>query len=57
MMIAIEILSRIRFVMDTKVTHLILMLAMIAIGAGMIARGVTAKRGGEKKGVFLLMVL
>jgi len=48
-MIAIEILSRIRFVMDTKVTHLILMLGMIAIGAGMIARGVTAKGRSKKK--------
>ena len=48
-MIAIEILSRIRFVMDTKVTHLMLMLAMIAIGAGMIARGVTDKGRRKKK--------
>lgn len=45
-LIAIEILSRIRFVMNTKVTHLILMFAMIAVGAGLIARAV---RSGKKE--------
>jgi hypothetical protein len=48
-LIAIEILSRIRFVMNTKVTHLILMLGMIAVGAGLIARAVSINKKNAKK--------
>ena len=36
--IAIEIMSRIRFVMEMKTTHLMLILGMVAAGAGLLAR-------------------
>ncbi|MBK1831765.1 hypothetical protein JIN77_13600 [Verrucomicrobiaceae bacterium R5-34] len=36
--IAIEILSRIRFVLDMKTTHLLMILCMVAAGAGMALR-------------------
>jgi len=37
-MIGIEIMSRIRFVLDMKTTHLLLVLGMVAAGAGLLAR-------------------
>lgn len=47
-LIVVEILSSIRFVMSTKGSHLVLMLGMIAIGAGLVARAVRAdKNKGE----------
>ncbi|MEJ6561407.1 MAG: hypothetical protein QNL77_08720 [Akkermansiaceae bacterium] len=36
--IAIEILSRVRFVLEMKTTHLLLVLGMVAAGAGLILR-------------------
>lgn len=45
--IAIEILSRIRFVLDMKTTHLLMILCMVAAGAGMALRAFTA-RSSEK---------
>jgi len=36
--IAVEILSRIRFVLDMKTTHFLMLLIMIAAGAGLLAR-------------------
>ena len=36
--IVIEIFSRIRFVMNMKTTHLLLIFLMIAAGAGLLAR-------------------
>lgn len=44
--IAIEILSRIRFVLDMKTTHLLMILAMVAAGAGMALRAFAAGRKG-----------
>jgi hypothetical protein len=38
LVLVIEILSRIRFRMDTKVSHLLMILVMIAAGAGLLAR-------------------
>jgi len=45
--IAIEILSRIRFVLDMKTTHLLMILCMVAAGAGMALRAF-ATRSAEK---------
>ena len=39
LLIVIEILSRIRFHIDAKVTHLLLIMLMITAGAGFLARG------------------
>ena len=36
--IVIEIISRIRFILDMKTTHLLLVLGMIAAGAGLLLR-------------------
>ena len=36
--ICIEILSRVRFVLNMKTTHLLLVLGMVAAGAGLLAR-------------------
>ncbi|MDB4320210.1 hypothetical protein N9938_00645 [Akkermansiaceae bacterium] len=36
--VAIEILSRVRFVLEMKTTHLLLVLGMVAAGAGLILR-------------------
>ncbi len=36
--IAIEVLSRIRFYLDTKLTHLLLMMALFGAGVGLILR-------------------
>ncbi len=36
--IAVEIMSRVRFVLDMKTTHMLMLLAMIAAGAGLLAR-------------------
>jgi len=38
LVIAIEILSRIQFVMNVKTSHLLMILAMVAAGAGMLAK-------------------
>ena len=43
LVLVIEILSRIRFRMDTKVTHLLLILVMIAAGAGLLAKAYLAR--------------
>jgi hypothetical protein len=53
LVLVIEILSRIRFRMDTKVSHLLMILVMIAAGAGLLARAyltrnVAADRDGGK---------
>lgn len=47
--IVIEILSRIRFVMEVKTTHLLMILVMIAAGAGFLVRAYMAgrKQGGN----------
>ncbi|YCM46140.1 hypothetical protein V2O64_08925 [Verrucomicrobiaceae bacterium 227] len=37
-MICIEILSRVRFGLNMKTTHLLLVLGMVAAGAGLLAR-------------------
>ena len=42
--IVIELLSRVRFHMETKVTHLLLIPLMIAAGAGLMARGYLSRR-------------
>jgi hypothetical protein len=42
--IVIELLSCVRFHMETKVTHLLLILLMIAAGAGLMARGYLSRR-------------
>lgn len=42
--IVIEILSRIRFVLDMKTTHLLMILVMVAAGAGMALRAFVAGR-------------
>ncbi len=48
--IAIEILSRIRFILEMKTTHLLLVLGMIAAGAGLILRSyVIASPDDQKK--------
>ncbi len=48
LMIVIEILSRIQFVMNSKTSHLLLMLAMIAAGAGLVLKGYrTDKKNGQ----------
>ena len=46
LVLVIEILSRIRFRMDTKVTHLLMILVMVAAGAGLLAKAYLA-RGGK----------
>ncbi len=38
MLIVVEILSRVRFVMNTKLTHLLLILLLIAAGAGLLLK-------------------
>ena len=43
-LIVIEILSRIRFVLNMKTTHLLLILLMIAAGAGCLARAYRTSR-------------
>lgn len=49
--ISIEILSRIRFVLDMKTTHLLMILCMVAAGAGMALKAfVSAPRGGSEQG-------
>ena len=45
--ISIEILSRIRFVLDMKTTHLLMILCMVAAGAGMALKAFAA--GGHHK--------
>ncbi len=47
--IAIEILSRIRFVLDMKTTHLLMILCMVAAGAGMALKAFVAD-ARQKKG-------
>lgn len=46
--IAIEILSRIRFVLEMKTTSLLLILGMIAAGAGLLARGYLQDRKDQQ---------
>ncbi len=45
--IVVEILSRIRFVLDMKTSHLLMILVMIAAGAGMALRAFAQGRAGE----------
>lgn len=45
--IVIEILSRIRFVLEMKTTHLLLILCMMAAGAGMALRAFAIGRSGR----------
>ena len=47
LVLVIEILSRIRFRMDTKVTHLLLILVMIAAGAGLLAKAYLARNAEQ----------
>jgi len=44
LIIVIEILSRVRFRMETKVSHLLLILLMIAAGAGLMIRGYLSRK-------------
>lgn len=51
--ISIEILSRIRFVLDMKTTHLLMILCMVAAGAGMALKAFVSgsgDRSDQKKG-------
>jgi hypothetical protein len=49
--VLIEILSRIQFVMNSKTSHVLLMLGMIAAGAGLMFKGyLTDKRNDPKDG-------
>ena len=47
--IVVEILSRIRFVMEVKTTHLLMILVMIAAGAGFLVKAYVSdrKQGGD----------
>ena len=45
--LAIEILSRVRFYMDTKLTHLLLMLGLFAAGVGLILRSYRDQSAGS----------
>lgn len=45
--IVVEILSRIRFVLEMKTTHLLMILCMVAAGAGMALRAFVQGRSGE----------
>ena len=55
--ISIEILSRIRFVLDMKTTHLLMILCMVAAGAGMALKAfVSAPRGGSEQGKSLSLI-
>lgn len=47
--LVIEILSRVRFAMSLKTTHLILMFVMFAAGIGMLLRGYLADRSRSKE--------
>lgn len=44
LILVLEILSRIEFVMNSKTSHLLLMLAMIAGGAGLVLKGYRTQR-------------
>ena len=48
LVIIVEIFSRVRFVMNMKTTHLLLIFVMIAAGAGMLARAYRTNRSLEK---------
>lgn len=48
LVIVIEILSRIRFVLDMKTTHLLMIFVMIAAGAGLMVKGLRADRNSEE---------
>lgn len=45
--VCIEILSRIRFVLDMKTTHLLLVLGTVAAGAGLLARSYLLGSSGK----------
>ena len=45
--VVVEILSRIRFVLDMKTSHLLLILVMVAAGAGMTLRAFSQGRDRE----------
>ena len=47
LVLVIEILSRIRFRMDTKVSHLLMILVMIAAGAGLLAKAYLARNAAK----------
>lgn len=47
--IIIEILSRVRFVLNMKTTHLLLIFIMVAAGAGLLARAYRTNRANERK--------
>ena len=49
--IAVEIISRIRFRLDAKTTHLLLIIVLFAAGLGLILRSYREKKGtGRKEG-------
>ncbi len=50
LVIIIEILSRVRFVLDVKTTHLLMILTMIAAGAGLLARSYLVHSADSEKG-------
>jgi len=52
-MIVIEMMSRIRFVMEIKTSTLLLMFCLIAAGAGLVARALMLNRKAEKESKLL----
>lgn len=50
MVIVVEILSRIRFVLEMKTTHLLMILCLVAAGAGMALRAFAMGRGEGGRG-------
>jgi hypothetical protein len=51
-LLAVEIFSRLRFVMDAKTTHLLLMIVLFAAGTGLMLRSYAEqkKKGAQKGG-------
>ncbi|MGJ8698259.1 MAG: hypothetical protein ACSHYF_18205 [Verrucomicrobiaceae bacterium] len=47
--ITVEILSRVRFVLDMKTTHLLLVMGMVAAGAGLLLRSYVIGSGQSKE--------
>lgn len=46
--IIVEMVSRIRFVMEIKSTSILLMFGLVAAGAGLVARGMVKNKQAEK---------
>lgn len=44
----VEIFSRIRFILDMKTTHLLMILVLIAAGAGLMLKGLVSSRKSKK---------